>query len=47
MYKYLLEVADQTGSSHFKPSFSFERQDRSLTSLYDFLVIIQLFLSYT
>jgi len=45
-YKYLLEAADRTKSSHFKQSFSFDRQDRILTSLYDFLVIIRLFLFF-
>ena len=42
-YKYLLKAADHTKSSHFQQSFSFDRQDRILTSLYDFLVIIQSF----
>jgi len=44
MYKYLLEAADQTKSSRFKETSSFDRQDRILTSLYDFLVIIMSFL---
>jgi hypothetical protein len=45
--KYFLEATDQTKPSNFKPSFSFDRQDRILTSLYDFLVVTQLFLFYT